>query len=830
MADDNVLIKLLADAKGLLDGVAQSGEALDTLADFADKAADALSLIGIVTGVAKMAGEIVDMTRRAGEAAERIELLRSVTDLSAQTQQEWGFAFQSAGGNIEDLGVAMRTLSQNLVQADDTGSDAAQTFRQLGLDATQLRGNTEGAFRAIIDKLAAMPAGFERTNLASQLLGRGVANILPVLADGTEGLDRMGRRAHELGAVLGDRMLSDLRKADDAFDELDLATDSVGKRIGAHFAPLVEAAARALANLAGLAGRAFSALSQAGDVLVARFMGVVQVIGAVVESLATFDIATKGGIDRLKQKIQAIDEETSWIIKSTQAMDQATTATTRHTAATAGNSAALKKASDDYKLYIEGLTKMGEEELKRRAMIERARVASGGPQVERGLKIVQDTLAQLKMEESRFWDEVIRESGTFEPLRGQSSEQDPFGFQKTIDRAASASTSQWDKGRAIVEASIAEFKRAQDEMFRVSDEGLDPMRPLKEAPDFVQEEIGRRIMFGTLEQVHEWEAAEDETRTSIARINAQWDETAVLQYQRAKADGALMQDLWQSVATGVDRAALGVILGTTKLNDAIKNSAQSVAVQLGGDFIGAVAKGNAALASTLGPWAALAGGLALMVNRSDKMQAAFDRLGTALEPIWNLFGRIGDALAPLIELVARFFEALKPLIDILAILLELGLKLNPMFVLLEVSLRPIVAVLDLLKPALEAFADAIQTITDLIPGFGGSGGGPLDVVTGGSGGGGFNPIDVVTAPFEAIGDFFGFADGGILKQPIFAAGEAGPEAIIPLNEQGAGFMRDVLGGGGTTINVYVTGTLYGSIRDLAAALKAPLDRVRVVTT
>ena len=76
------------------------------------------------------------------------------------------------------------------------------------------------------------------------------------------------------------------------------------------------------------------------------------------------------------------------------------------------------------------------------------------------------------------------------------------------------------------------------------------------------------------------------------------------------------------------------------------------------------------------------------------------------------------------------------------------------------------------------------------------------------------------------------ADGGILRRPILA-GEAGPEAVIPLTgslgrNALARAMEDAsaqAGGGGMVINLTVHGVMAGDMREFAQRLKPELARV-----
>ena len=72
---------------------------------------------------------------------------------------------------------------------------------------------------------------------------------------------------------------------------------------------------------------------------------------------------------------------------------------------------------------------------------------------------------------------------------------------------------------------------------------------------------------------------------------------------------------------------------------------------------------------------------------------------------------------------------------------------------------------------------------------------------------------------------YGLALGGILKQQVCTAGEAGPEAVMPLTGRGGAILREALGMNKQGMNVYVT--VNGSVtaeRDLAETIRKELIR------
>lgn len=95
-------------------------------------------------------------------------------------------------------------------------------------------------------------------------------------------------------------------------------------------------------------------------------------------------------------------------------------------------------------------------------------------------------------------------------------------------------------------------------------------------------------------------------------------------------------------------------------------------------------------------------------------------------------------------------------------------------------------------------------------------------------------IDAIVAPFKEVSNLVSsavssvsnisinrFAEGGVATQPTLGIfGEAGPEALIPLDQMGN------VGGGGGVVNVYVTNAVAGNERQVARVVANSLKTVR----
>jgi hypothetical protein len=153
----------------------------------------AFSTVTIGVGLAlKEADKLGKMADSIGVPIEELSKLKYAADLS--------------GVGIDALGKSLQVLNQNLTRAAaDSASRVARTFSALGISVKDSNGNIKSASVVVSElagKLSMYRDGAAKSAIATQLFGRSGAALIPILNQGSAGLNAMFEEAQALGIVL----------------------------------------------------------------------------------------------------------------------------------------------------------------------------------------------------------------------------------------------------------------------------------------------------------------------------------------------------------------------------------------------------------------------------------------------------------------------------------------------------------------------------------------------------------------------------------------------------------------------------------------------------
>jgi hypothetical protein len=158
------------------------------------------SLLGLATGIGVYKGyQFVKGAISTTEDLTKATMgLQRVTGLDAQTASGWIGIAKERGISTTQLNQGFITLSRQMQAAASGTKSSAEAFKALGVSQDQVKKmNTPQAINAISAAFEKMPPGAQRSTLASKLFGRSAQALLPLLAQGSKGLndqvDAMGR-------------------------------------------------------------------------------------------------------------------------------------------------------------------------------------------------------------------------------------------------------------------------------------------------------------------------------------------------------------------------------------------------------------------------------------------------------------------------------------------------------------------------------------------------------------------------------------------------------------------------------------------------------------
>lgn len=155
-----------------------------------------------------------DLAEKSGIAAEQLSALR--------------FAGETAGTTFEDLAGGLRKLAVNMADAAGGGKQTAAAFESIGVAVKTSEGglrSSSDVLLEIADRFSRYQDGAAKSALATQLFGKAGETLIPLLNQGSAGIEAQTRLARELGAVYSGELAKSAADFNDNLKRLSLAAE-----------------------------------------------------------------------------------------------------------------------------------------------------------------------------------------------------------------------------------------------------------------------------------------------------------------------------------------------------------------------------------------------------------------------------------------------------------------------------------------------------------------------------------------------------------------------------------------------------------------------------
>ncbi|SEO64404.1 hypothetical protein [Nitrosovibrio sp. Nv6] len=242
MSDKNIDVDISADASGYRRGAEEAKKITRDLNAEFDKSNNTLSTIGsvatrmggVIAGAASIAGAglavagggALLLAKNVATTASEMANLSKKTGVSAEDLGAWRLATAQSGTNLEGLAVGLKNVAKYMVEHEDN-------LRKLGITAK----TSEGVLIQLAGVLSSMPDDDPRKMaLANEILSKSYQEMMPLLAEGEDGLRKLLERGRELNPVTNE-MAKEANYFSGQLEELKLVAAGLGASLASTLLP-----------------------------------------------------------------------------------------------------------------------------------------------------------------------------------------------------------------------------------------------------------------------------------------------------------------------------------------------------------------------------------------------------------------------------------------------------------------------------------------------------------------------------------------------------------------------------------------------------------------
>lgn len=210
-----------------------------------------VAVLGAMSVAAVRAGrELYQLGREAAQYGD--DLLNAANKINIATDELQALRFGARLTSVtnEKLDTSIVRLSRSIGEAIEGNKEYADTFERLNLNAGELsRMTPDKQVRAFADALSQLQTPAEKVAAAQQLMGRSGADLLPMLNQGSRGLDKIEAKFRSTGAAMDNQFASKLAASNAEFEFFGTMLDGTKRKIGAEVAPIVAGLGRTFYEL-----------------------------------------------------------------------------------------------------------------------------------------------------------------------------------------------------------------------------------------------------------------------------------------------------------------------------------------------------------------------------------------------------------------------------------------------------------------------------------------------------------------------------------------------------------------------------------------------------
>lgn len=192
--------------------------------------------VGIGAGIFSVGKSVTDY---AGSVKDMSE----ATGVGMEAWQKMTYAAKISGIEQEKLMTLMVKFDKQIVAAAGGSKSAAQIFKDFGISIKDAGGKLrapEAIFEDVAERFKNIEEGAAKTTAATDFFGKSGADLLPMLNEGKEGLEKLYQAAVDMGYVLDDKTTNSADDLGKKLEHLNGQMQGVKLQIGVTLLPALQ--------------------------------------------------------------------------------------------------------------------------------------------------------------------------------------------------------------------------------------------------------------------------------------------------------------------------------------------------------------------------------------------------------------------------------------------------------------------------------------------------------------------------------------------------------------------------------------------------------------
>ncbi|MCK9351018.1 MAG: hypothetical protein M0P44_07350, partial [Clostridiales bacterium] len=190
--------------------------------------------------VAAAAAAAVAFVKKQIDVADQMGKLAQQTGTTSEFLSSMGLVASQTGTSLESIAKGTQRLAMNMNDMRRGVGDAKEAFEMLNLSVVRNDGtlkNSETVMKEVADRFAGMEDGADKTALAMRLFGRAGAELIPMLNQGSAGIEDLQKKAKEMGLVISTETALQAAYLNDQLDLLQKSAVGAGRSMALSLIP-----------------------------------------------------------------------------------------------------------------------------------------------------------------------------------------------------------------------------------------------------------------------------------------------------------------------------------------------------------------------------------------------------------------------------------------------------------------------------------------------------------------------------------------------------------------------------------------------------------------